>query len=290
MFNGSYVAIVTPFKDGKVDEPTLRKLVDYQIERGTDGIVPCGTSGESATLTHEEHCKVIDIVIDQTNKRVPVVAGAGSNSTHETVYLSEHAKKAGADGVLLITPYYNKPSQEGLYQHFKYVAERVDIPIIMYNVPGRTACNILPETVIRLSKIPNIVSIKEASGSMDQAAAIISGTDKDFGLLAGEDSLIYPLLCIGSNGVISASVNACPSQVAEMYDAFVAGNRERALELHFQLLPLFNSFFIETNPCPVKKALELMGLIGPEIRLPLVQMTEAGTAKMKAVMEKVGLL
>lgn len=290
MFKGSYVAIVTPFKDGEIDEQALRNLVEYQIARGTDGIVPCGTSGESATLSHEEHCKVIDIVIDQTKKRVPVVAGAGSNSTHETVFLTEHAKKAGADGALLITPYYNKPSQEGLYQHYKYVAERVDIPIIMYNVPGRTACNMLPDTVIKLSRIPNIVSIKEASGSMDQAAAIISGTDENFGLLAGEDSLIYPLLCIGSDGVISASVNACPAQVAEMYDAFVAGDRLRALELHFQLLPLFNSFFMETNPTPVKKALELMGLVGPEIRLPLVEMTEASTEKMKAVMKEVGLL
>jgi len=290
MFNGSYVAIVTPFKDGKVDEPTLRKLVDYQIAQGTDGIVPCGTSGESATLTHEEHCKVIDIVIDQTNKRVPVVAGAGSNSTHETLALTEHAKKAGADGALLITPYYNKPSQEGLYQHYKYVAERVEIPIIMYNVPGRTACNMLPETTIRLSKIPNIVSIKEASGSMDQAAEIINNTDDDFGLLAGEDALIFPYLTLGSNGVISASVNACPALVAEMYDAFAAGNTKRALELHFKLLPLFDAFFMETNPVPVKKALELMGLIGPEVRLPLLEMTPEGTAKMKAVMEQVGII
>lgn len=290
MFNGSYVAIVTPFKDGQVDEPTLRKLVDYQIERGTDGIVPCGTSGESATLTHEEHCKVIDIVIDQTNKRVPVVAGAGSNSTHETVFLTEHAKKAGADGALLITPYYNKPSQEGLYQHYKYVAERVDIPIIMYNVPGRTACNMLPETVIRLSKIPNIVSIKEASGSMDQAAEIINKTDDDFGLLAGEDALIFPYLTLGSNGVISASVNACPALVAEMYDEYTAGNFEKARELHFKLLPVFDAFFMETNPVPVKKALELMGLIGPEVRLPLVPMTPEGTARMKAVMEQAGIL
>lgn len=290
MFNGSYVAIVTPFQDGKVDEKTLRNLVDYQIERGTDGIVPCGTSGESATLTHDEHCQVIDIVIDQTKGRVPVVAGSGSNSTHETLYLTEYAKKAGADGALLITPYYNKPSQEGLYQHYKYVAENVDIPIIMYNVPGRTACNMLPETAIRLSKIPNIVSIKEASGSMDQAAAIIDGTDDDFGLLAGEDALIYPLLTIGSNGVISASVNACPQMAADMYDAFVAGDTKKALELHFKLLPLFDSFFIETNPVPVKKALELMGLIGPEVRLPLVEMTPEGTAKMKAVMEQVGIL
>jgi len=290
MFNGSFVAIATPFKDDQIDEQALRNLVDYQIEKGTDGIVPCGTTGESATLTHDEHCKVIDIVIDQTNKRVPVIAGSGSNSTHETVYLTEYAKKAGADAALIITPYYNKPTQEGLYQHFKYVAERVDIPVVMYNVPGRTAVNMLPETAIKLSKIPNIVSIKEASGSMDQAAAIIDNTADDFGLLAGEDALIYPLMCIGANGVISASVNACPAEVAEMYDAFVAGNLDRAKELHFKLLPLFDAFFMETNPIPVKKALELQGHLGPEIRLPLLPMTEAGTAKMKAVMESVGIL
>jgi 4-hydroxy-tetrahydrodipicolinate synthase len=290
MFNGSIVAIATPFKNDQIDEEALRNLIDDQIAKGTDGIVPCGTTGESATLTHEEHCKVIDIVVDQTNKRVPVIAGSGSNSTHETVYLTEYAKKAGADAGLIITPYYNKPTQEGLYQHFKYVADRVDLPIVMYNVPGRTAVNMLPETVIRLAKHPNIVSIKEASGSMDQAAAIIDGTDDDFGLLAGEDALIYPLLCIGANGVISASVNACPAQVAEMYDSFAAGDLEKAKAMHFKLLPLFEAFFSETNPIPVKKALELQGLVGPEIRLPLLPMTDAGTAKMKAVMESVGIL
>jgi len=290
MFKGSLVAIATPFKNDQIDEAALRNLVEYQIERGTDGIVPCGTTGESATLTHDEHCRVIDIVIDQTKKRVPVIAGSGSNSTHETVYLTEHAKKAGADGALIITPYYNKPTQEGLYQHFKYVAERVDIPIVMYNVPGRTAVNMLPDTVNRLSKIPNIVSVKEASGSMDQAAAILGGAEKGFGLLAGEDSLIYPLMCIGADGVISASVNVCPAEVAEMCDAFAAGNIARAKELHFKLLPLFNALFLETNPIPTKKALELMGLIGPEIRLPLIPMTPAGTEKLTAVMKQVGII
>ena len=290
MFKGSLVAIVTPFKNDKIDEQALRNLVDYQIERGTDGIVPCGTSGESATLTYEEHCRVIDIVIDQTKKRVPVIAGSGSNSTHETVFLTEHAKKAGADGALIITPYYNKPTQEGLYQHFKYVAERVDIPIVMYNVPGRTAVNMLPDTVIRLSKIPNIVSVKEASGSMDQAAAILGGAEKGFGLLAGEDSLIYPLMCIGADGVISASVNVCPAEVAEMCDAFFAGNIARAKELHYKLLPLFNALFMETNPIPAKKGLEIMGLIGPEIRLPLLNMTPAGTEKLTAIMKQVGII
>lgn len=290
MFKGSIVAIATPFKNNQIDEEALRNLVDYHISKGSDGLVPCGTTGESATLTHDEHCRVIDIVIDQTKKRVPVIAGSGSNSTHETVYLTEHAKKAGADGALIITPYYNKPTQEGLYQHFKYVAERVEIPIVMYNVPGRTSVNMLPDTVIRLSKIPNIVSVKEASGSMDQAAAILSGAEKGFGLLAGEDSLIYPLLCIGSDGVISASANVCPGECAQMYDAFAAGDMKTARELHFKLLPLFNALFLETNPIPVKKALEIMGLIGPEIRLPLIPMTPAGTEKLTAVMKQVGII
>lgn len=290
MFEGSIVAIATPFKNNAVDEEALRNLVEYQIERGTDGIVPCGTTGESATLTHDEHCRVIDIVIDQTKKRVPVIAGSGSNSTHETVYLTGHAKKAGADGALIITPYYNKPTQEGLYQHFRHVAERVDIPIVMYNVPGRTSVNMLPDTVVRLSKIPNIVAIKEASGSMDQAGAILGNAEKGFGLLAGEDSLYYPLMCIGASGVISASVNVCPADAAALYDAFVAGDMKTARELHFKLLPLFNALFLETNPIPVKKALELMGLIGSEIRLPLIPMTEAGTAKLTAVMKQVGII
>lgn len=290
MFKGSIVALATPFKNDQIDEEALRNLVEFQIENGTDGIVPCGTSGESATLTYEEHCRVIDIVIDQTKKRVPVIAGSGSNSTHETVFLTEHAKKAGADGALIITPYYNKPTQEGLYQHFKYVAEHVDIPVVMYNVPGRTSVNMLPATVNRLSKIPNIVAIKEASGSMDQASEILIGAEKGFGLLAGEDTLYYPLMCIGGAGVISASVNACPKLASDLYKAFVAGDMKRALELHNILFPLFKVLFIETNPIPVKKALEILGLIGPEIRLPLLPMTDAGTEKLKAVMKQVGLI
>lgn len=290
MFKGSIVALATPFKNGQIDEEALRNLVEFQIENGTDGIVPCGTSGESATLTYEEHCRVIDIVIDQTKKRVPVIAGSGSNSTHETVFLTEHAKKAGADGALIITPYYNKPTQEGLYQHFKYVAEHVNIPIVMYNVPGRTSVNMQPSTVIRLSEIPNIVAIKEASGSMDQASEILIGAKKGFGLLAGEDTLYYPLMCIGGAGVISASVNVCPKLAADLYDAFEKGDMKKSLELHNILFPLFKVLFIETNPIPVKKGLELLGLIGPEIRLPLLPMTDAGTEKLKAVMKQVGLI
>lgn len=289
MFKGSIVAIVTPMKNGKVDEKALRDLVEFQIQNGTDGIVPCGTTGESATLSYEEHCQVIDIVIDQTQKRVPVIAGTGSNSTHETIYLTEHAKKAGADCALIITPYYNKPTQEGLYQHFKAVAEAVDIPIILYNVPGRTAVNMLPETVIRLSKIGNIVGVKEASGSLDQATEILSNVDKNFALLSGEDSLSFPLFCIGAKGVISVATNIVPSMMADMWDAFDRGEFLRAREIHMKLFPLFKAIFFETNPIPVKKAVYLMGMIEDEIRLPLVTMTKTNEDKLRKVLVDLGL-
>lgn len=289
MFKGSIVAIVTPMKDGKVDEAKLRELVEFQIEKGTDGIVPCGTTGESATLTYEEHCQVIDIVIDQVKGRVPVIAGTGSNSTHETIFLTKHAKEAGADAALVITPYYNKPTQKGLYEHFKAVAEAVDIPIILYNVPGRTAVNMLPETVIELSKIKNIVGVKEASGSLDQAAEIIAGTDDSFALLSGEDSLTYPLLCLGAKGVISVATNIVPELMAELVDSFFTGDINKAKVLHYKLFPLFKAIFFETNPIPVKKALYLMGLIEDEIRLPLVPMTEANTERLRKVLLDLGL-
>ncbi|KAA0258971.1 4-hydroxy-tetrahydrodipicolinate synthase [Deferribacter autotrophicus] len=289
MFKGSIVAIVTPMKNGDVDEDKLRELVEFQIANGTDGIVPCGTTGESATLTYEEHCKVIDIVIDQVKGRVPVIAGTGSNSTHETIYLTNHAKEAGADAALVITPYYNKPTQKGLYEHFKAVAEAVDIPIILYNVPGRTAVNMLPDTVIELSKIKNIVGIKEASGSLDQAAEIIAGTNDDFLLLSGEDSLTFSLLCLGGDGVISVATNIVPDMMAELVDSFFAGDIEKARSLHYKLYPLFKAIFLETNPIPVKKALYLMGMIEDDIRLPLVTMTEANTEKLRKVLLDLGL-
>lgn len=289
MFKGSIVAIVTPMKNGKVDEKALRDLVEFQIQNGTDGIVPCGTTGESATLTYEEHCQVIDIVIDQTKKRVPVIAGTGSNSTHETIYLTEHAKKAGADCALIITPYYNKPTQEGLYQHFKAVAEAVDIPIILYNVPGRTAVNMLPETVIRLSKIKNIVGVKEASGSLDQATEILMNVDKDFALLSGEDSLSFPLFCIGAKGVISVATNIVPDMMADMWDSFEKGDMQSAKKMHMKLFPLFKAIFFETNPIPVKKAVYLMGMIEDDIRLPLVTMTKTNEDKLRKVLVDLGL-
>jgi 4-hydroxy-tetrahydrodipicolinate synthase len=290
MLKGSIVAIATPLKNDKVDEPRLRSLVDFQIANGTSAIVPCGTTGESATLTYEEHCKVIDIVIDQVNGRVPVIAGSGSNSTHETIFLTKHAKEAGADYALVITPYYNKPSQEGLYQHFKAVAESVDIPIILYNVPGRTAVNMLPETVVRLSKIENIVGIKEATGSLDQAAEILANVSNDFILLSGEDALVYPLMAIGAKGVISVTTNVVPADMSALCNACLNKDFDTAKKLHYKTLPLIRALFCDTNPVPVKKALYLMGLIEDEIRLPLVKLSEEKTEFLKKVMIDYGVL
>jgi len=289
MFGGSNVAIVTPLKNDKVDEIHLRNLVDFQIENGTNGIVPCGTTGESATLTYEEHCNVIDIVIDQVKKRVPVIAGTGSNSTHETIYFTKHAEEMGADGALIITPYYNKPTQEGLYEHYKNIASSVNIPIIIYNVPGRTACNILPETIIKLSTISNIVGVKEASLSLDQAAMIIKNTENNFTLLSGEDSLTYPLLSIGAKGVISVASNVVPKDMSDMCSLFFSGNFIGARDIHYKLFDLFKALFLETNPIPVKKALYMMGMIENDIRLPLVVMTEEHIDKLRCVLKNLDL-
>lgn len=289
MFQGSIVALVTPFKNGELDEKALRDLVEYHIAEGTNAIVPCGTTGESATLSHEEHCRVIEIVIDQAKKRIPVIAGAGSNSTKEAVFLTEHAKKSGADAVLSITPYYNKPTQEGLYQHFKTIAEQVDIPVVLYNVPGRTGVNMLPETVIRLSKVKNIVGVKEASGSLDQAGAILHHTDDDFDVLSGEDSLTFPMMAMGAKGVISVTANVAPKKMAQMCRAVLDNNMLEARKLHYELIDLSKAVFYETNPIPAKKAVYLMGLIENEIRLPLVEMTKENTEKLKKVMENLGI-
>lgn len=289
MFKGSIVALVTPFKDGEVDEKALRDLVEFHISEGTDAIVPCGTTGESATLSHEEHCKVIEIVIEQARKRVPVIAGAGSNSTREAVFLTEHAKKSGADAVLSITPYYNKPTQEGLYRHFKAIAESVDIPLILYNVPGRTGLNMLPETVIRLSGVKNIIGIKEASGSLDQAGAIIKGTDSSFDVISGEDSLTFPMMVMGAKGVISVTANVVPAKMSEMCHAVLEGRIEQARNLHYELIDLSKSLFLETNPIPVKKAVYMMGLAGREIRLPLLEMTEKNASILRDVMSKLNI-
>ena len=289
MFQGSIVALVTPFKQGELDEKALRDLVEFHIAEGTNAIVPCGTTGESATLSHEEHCRVIEIVIDQAKKRVPVIAGAGSNSTKEAVFLTEHAKKSGADAVLSITPYYNKPTQAGLYQHFKTIAEQVDIPIVLYNVPGRTGVNMLPDTVIELSKIKNIVGVKEASGSLDQAGAIIQHTDDSFDVISGEDSLTFPMMAMGAKGVISVTANVAPKKMAQMCKAVLENNMIEAKKLHYELIDLSKAVFYETNPIPAKKAVYLMGLIENEIRLPLVEMTKENTEKLKTVMKNLGI-
>lgn len=289
MFQGSIVALVTPFKQGELDEKALRDLVEFHIAEGTNAIVPCGTTGESATLSHEEHCRVIEIVIDQAKKRLPVIAGAGSNSTKEAVFLTEHAKKSGADAVLSITPYYNKPTQAGLYQHFKTIAEQVDIPIVLYNVPGRTGVNMLPDTVIELSKIKNIVGVKEASGSLDQAGAILQHTDDSFDVISGEDSLTFPMMAMGAKGVISVTANVAPKKMAQMCKAVLENNMIEARKLHYELIDLSKAVFYETNPIPAKKAVYLMGLIENEIRLPLVEMTKENTEKLKTVMKNLGI-
>ena len=289
MFQGSIVALVTPFKQGELDEKALRDLVEFHIAEGTNAIVPCGTTGESATLSHEEHCRVIEIVIDQAKKRLPVIAGAGSNSTKEAVFLTEHAKKSGADAVLSITPYYNKPTQAGLYQHFKTIAEQVDIPVVLYNVPGRTGVNMLPDTVIELSKIKNIVGVKEASGSLDQAGAIIQHTDDSFDVISGEDSLTFPMMAMGAKGVISVTANVAPKKMAQMCKAVLENNMIEAKKLHYELIDLSKAVFYETNPIPAKKAVYLMGLIENEIRLPLVEMTKENTEKLKTVMKNLGI-
>jgi len=290
MFRGSIVAIVTPFRDGKIDEKAFRDLIEFQINNGTDGIVPCGTTGESATLSHEEHEKIIGLTIEAVNGRVPVIAGTGSNNTAEAARLTKHAKKAGANAALLITPYYNKPTQEGLYQHYRKVAEEVDIPIILYNVPGRTGVNMLPETVARLAEIKNIVGIKEATGDLKQISEVISICPKDFLLLSGDDFTVYPTLAIGGHGVISVVANVAPKDMADLCDAYFAGDMKRANELHYRLLPLSGAMFYETNPIPVKTALSLMGKVSSEMRLPLCSMSEGNLNKLKRVMKDYGLI
>lgn len=290
MIKGSMVAIVTPFRNGKVDEKALGDLVEFHIKSGTDVIIPCGTTGESATLSHEEHHRVIEIVIQAANRRCPVIAGAGSNSTDETLDLTRFAKKTGADGVLLITPYYNKPTQEGLFQHFKKVAESVDIPIVLYNVPGRTGVNMLPSTVARLRGIKNIVGIKEATGDMKQVSELIRLCGRDFDVISGDDFTTLPLLHLGGVGAISVTANIAPSDCASMFDAFFAGKYEEALRLHFKLEPLHGAMFIETNPIPVKTALAMMGRINEEFRLPLCPMAEPNKEKLKKALKDYGLI
>ncbi len=317
MFTGSMVALVTPFKNGKIDEAALRKLIEFQIAGGTDVIVPCGTTGESATLDFDEHLRVIEITVDEVNGRVPVLAGAGANSTAEAIYLHQQCQKLGVAGTLQVTPYYNKPPQEGLYQHFKAIASSCDLPVVLYNVPGRTSVNMLPETTARLSEIKSIVGIKEASGNLEQVQKVIQLCPKDFVVLSGEDAQTLDILKMGGQGAISVTANVVPQLSAQEWDVYrgarvapsmgqahgaspsapfglALGFDEEKLseaeKIHELLLPLHDAMFYETNPIPVKAALSMMGLIEEEYRLPLVKMSEGNRSRLQEVMKKLGVI
>lgn len=290
MFRGAMVAIVTPFKNNQIDEKALRDLIEFQIANGTDAIVPCGTTGESATLSHEEHDRVIEITIDAVKKRVPVIAGTGSNNTAEALRLTKHAYDAGADGALIVCPYYNRPTQEGLYQHFKVIADNVPIPIIPYNIASRTGVNMMPDMVAKLAKVKNIVGIKEASGSIKQMSDVIHLCGKDFAVLSGDDIFTLPLMAMGGAGIISVVSNVAPADMAGLVDACFAGDWAKARELHYKMSPLIDALFIEVNPIPVKAALALMGKIECEYRLPLCKMSDGNFEKLKNVMKRYGLI
>ena len=291
MFRGSIVAIVTPFKKGKVDEKKLAELVQFQVDNGTSGIVPCGTTGESPTLTMAEHEKVVEICIDAVQGRIPIIAGTGSNSTAEAISLTKHAAKAGADAALLVTPYYNKPTQEGLYRHFKAVAHAVDIPIILYNIPGRSSRNIEIPTMARLARdCKNIIGVKEAAGSVSQMQEIKQLCPKDFLLISGDDGLTLPLLAIGGIGVISVAANIVPQDVANLVTTFNDGDIFGAQQIYFKLLPLVKALFLETNPIPVKTAMGMLGMCQDELRLPLCPMSQANLVSLKQALIDYGLL
>jgi len=290
MFQGAIVATVTPFRNGKLDVAALKKLVKHQIESGTDGIVPCGTTGESATLSFDEHERVIDTVIQAAGGKVPVIAGTGSNNTREAVRLTRYAKKAGANGALVITPYYNKPTQEGLYRHFREVAESADIPLVLYNVPGRTGVNMAASTVARLAELPNVAGVKEASGNLNQVCDILRATPRNFCVLSGDDFLFFPMMALGAKGVISVASNVAPREMAELYDSYVIGELSRAREIHYRLWPLFHACFLETNPIPAKTALAMMGRIREEFRLPLCPMSDPNRKALQKVLSDLRLI
>ena len=288
---GAFTALVTPFKNGGIDEEAYRELIEWQIKEGINGLVPCGTTGESATLSHEEHEAVIRICIDQVKGRVPVIAGAGSNNTTEAVSLARFAKDAGADAILLITPYYNKPTQEGLFAHFKAINDAVPVPTVVYNVPGRTGVSIAPATMARLYKeLKHVVGVKEATANLIQVSDILEQCDKDFILLSGDDFTVLPTLAVGGMGVISVVSNIAPRDMADLCSAYFAGDMRKAQELHYKLAPLCRACFLETNPVPVKSALGLMGRFDPAPRLPLVPLQPANLDKLKEAVKAYGLM
>ena len=289
-FSGCMVALVTPFKDNKVDWESLEGLVEFHIENGIHGIVPCGTTGESATLTHQEHNEVVEAVVKYVKKRVAVIAGTGSNSTQEAIDFTRSAEKAGADGALMISPYYNRPTQEGIYQHYKKVASEVHIPLIIYNIPSRTGSKIEPETLARLAEVKNIAGVKEATGSIDQAIEVLRLCGGGLEVYSGEDSLTFSLMALGGKGVISTVANVAPREMSQLTRACFEGDWEKGRSIQFQLIPLIRSLFIETNPIPVKTALSLMGKCRGDLRLPMTPMAEPNVKKLKKAMSDFGLI
>jgi 4-hydroxy-tetrahydrodipicolinate synthase len=290
-FQGSLVAMVTPFRDGKVDDKKVRELVELHVAQGTDGIVACGTTGEDPGLTHAEHEHVVETIIETARKRIPVIVGTGSNSTAHTVELTRHAERAGAAAALVVNPYYNKPTQEGLYQHFRAVAESVAIPIIVYNIQSRSAINLETDTLARLARdCKNVVGVKEASGSLDQMTQVIAACGPDFSVLSGDDNVTLPLMAIGGRGVISVIANLVPHEVAEFTHAALDGDWKRARELHYKLYPLARAAFIETNPIPIKEAMAMAGMIEPEFRLPMCRMSDANRTKLRGILVAYGVI
>jgi 4-hydroxy-tetrahydrodipicolinate synthase len=290
-FQGTGTALITPFEsDGSVDEKALRRLVDFQIDGGVDMLLPCGTTGEGATLDENETDRVLQVVIEQSRGRVPIILGAGSNSTAKAVQMAKRAGKVGASGVLSVGPYYNKPTQQGYYEHFKAIAEADDIPIVVYNVPGRTGGNIEAGTILRLADFSNIVAVKEASGNLGQIMDIIRDAPKDFRVLSGDDALTLAVIALGGDGVVSVVSNEAPGMMSALVNASLAGNLAEAKAIHYRLLPLMNANFIESNPIPVKAALSIMGLIEENYRLPMVRIGAANRQKLAKVVEEVGLL
>jgi 4-hydroxy-tetrahydrodipicolinate synthase len=290
VFEGISTALITPFRDGEVDEPKLQEFVEFQIAAGVDGLVPCGSTGESATMSHAEHRRVIELVVAATRGRVPVIAGTGSNNTREAIELTRHAKEAGADGALLISPYYNKPTQDGIVAHYGEIASATDFPLVVYNIPGRTASNMLPATIARLAEIEQIVGVKEACGDLGQISDMIVRCPADFAVLSGDDALTLPIMAVGGCGVISTSSNVAPTEMVELVRSAQAGDFAAARAVHQRLVPLFDVLFCETNPIPVKAAVAETGRVGEEIRLPLTEITPPNRERLKLVMKELGLI
>ena len=290
MFKGSLTALITPFRDGKIDEQAFQSLVDWQIKEGSHGLVPVGTTGESPTLSHVEHRRVVELCIEAAAGRVPVIAGTGSNSTAEAVSLTQHARQAGADAALVVMPYYNKPTPEGQYQHFKAINDAVDLPVIIYNIPGRSVVNMSVETMARLARLPNIVGVKDATADLTRPSLTRMAIGHEFCQLSGEDGTILGFLAHGGHGCISVTANVAPRLCAEFHEAWMRGDAAGALAIHDRLMPLHHALFVETSPGPVKHAAHLLGLCGPELRLPMVEVTDATKERVREAMEEVGLL